>query len=184
MRRVLLLVLAVGATFTFPAASFGQAPRQDSVSLSGVITAGYFQVTTLTATSGPSGESPAGQVAFTVFGSPYSGSVTCLAVDGNSAILNFDSPGNAIITVLVTDDQTDTFDAFPTGRAPTDCSPAPPFGFGGPVSGGNITVIDARPLPTSKDQCKNGGWRDFGVFKNQGACVSFVATGGKNLPAP
>jgi hypothetical protein len=52
------------------------------------------------------------------------------------------------------------------------------------VSGGNITVIDARPLPTSKDQCKNGGWRDFGVFKNQGACVSFVATGGKNLPAP
>jgi hypothetical protein len=26
------------------------------------------------------------------------------------------------------------------------------------------------------------GWRDFGVFKNQGDCVSFVATGGKNPP--
>jgi hypothetical protein len=37
-------------------------------------------------------------------------------------------------------------------------------------------------LPTSKDQCKNGGWRSFGVFKNQGDCVSFVATGGKNTP--
>ena len=36
---------------------------------------------------------------------------------------------------------------------------------------------------TSKNQCKNGGWRAFGVFKNQGDCVSFVATGGKNLPA-
>jgi hypothetical protein len=41
----------------------------------------------------------------------------------------------------------------------------------------------AKPLlPTSKDQCKNGGWQSFGVFKNQGDCVSFVATGGKNLP--
>jgi hypothetical protein len=28
--------------------------------------------------------------------------------------------------------------------------------------------------PTSKDQCKNGGWRTFGMFKNQGDCVSFV----------
>ena len=36
----------------------------------------------------------------------------------------------------------------------------------------------------SKDQCKNGGWQDFtsapGPFKNQGDCVSYVATGGKN----
>lgn len=38
-------------------------------------------------------------------------------------------------------------------------------------------------LPTSKDQCKKGGWETFGVFKNQGDCVSFVVTGGKNLPA-
>ena len=30
--------------------------------------------------------------------------------------------------------------------------------------------------PTSKDQCKNGGWRNFG-FRNQGQCVSFVASG-------
>jgi hypothetical protein len=28
--------------------------------------------------------------------------------------------------------------------------------------------------------CKNGGYRDFPQFKNQGDCVSFVATGGKN----
>ena len=34
--------------------------------------------------------------------------------------------------------------------------------------------------PTSKDQCKNGGWQAFNnpVFSNQGACVSFVASGG------
>lgn len=35
----------------------------------------------------------------------------------------------------------------------------------------------------AKDVCKNGGWKDFGVFKNQGDCVSYIATGGKNPPA-
>jgi hypothetical protein len=41
-------------------------------------------------------------------------------------------------------------------------------------------VVDAQPLPTSKDQCKNGGWRGFGdTFKNQGQCVAFVERGPK-----
>ena len=38
-------------------------------------------------------------------------------------------------------------------------------------------------LPTTKDQCKNDGWKAYLVFKNQGDCVSFVETGGKNPPA-
>jgi hypothetical protein len=37
-------------------------------------------------------------------------------------------------------------------------------------------------LPANKAQCKNGGWRDYPPFKNQGDCVSFVATKGKNQP--
>jgi hypothetical protein len=62
---------------------------------------------------------------------------------------------------------------------------------------GESTVIDAHfivdepcvdiypepTLPTSKDQCRNGGWKTYGVFKNQGDCVSFVATGEKNQPS-
>ena len=28
--------------------------------------------------------------------------------------------------------------------------------------------------PTSKDECKNDGWRSFPQFKNQGGCVSSV----------
>jgi hypothetical protein len=47
----------------------------------------------------------------------------------------------------------------------------------------NFTVTDAHKLPTSKNQCKSGGWRNYGIFKNQGDCVSFVATGGKNPPS-
>jgi len=66
------------------------------------------------------------------------------------------------------------------GRQPDDCSPliGPPVSSD--VSSGDFVVTDATPLPTSKDQCKNGGWQTYGVFRNQGDCISFVATGGKN----
>jgi hypothetical protein len=48
---------------------------------------------------------------------------------------------------------------------------------------GYLTVEIYSCLPTNKDQCKKDGWKTFGVFKNQGDCVSFVTTGGKNPPA-
>lgn len=47
-----------------------------------------------------------------------------------------------------------------------------------------IKIAATVPMPTSKDQCKKDGWKDYGTtFKNQGDCVSFVATGGKNQPS-
>jgi hypothetical protein len=182
MRRALLILVA-GLAAAFPSAAFAQVPRQDSVtSTPGV--AGSFSVTTLNATSGPSGENPSGQVAFSVFGFlQVGGPVTCLAVSGNTATLNIQDQqgGFGIVTVQVSDNQPDTFDAVPIGRTPTDCSPLAPSGLGGPYSG-DIVIVDAPPLPTSKDQCKDGGWQTYGVFKNQGDCVSFVVTGGKNPP--
>lgn len=39
------------------------------------------------------------------------------------------------------------------------------------------------PKPTVKEQCFDDGWKKFRGFKNQGDCVSFVATKGKNPPA-
>jgi hypothetical protein len=48
----------------------------------------------------------------------------------------------------------------------------------------NNRVVGSPTSPTSKDQCKNGGWQNFNpTFKNQGDCVSNVATGGKNAPS-
>jgi hypothetical protein len=42
---------------------------------------------------------------------------------------------------------------------------------------------DACDPPTTQAECKNGGWMNYGTtFKNQGDCVSFVKTGGKNEP--
>jgi hypothetical protein len=47
----------------------------------------------------------------------------------------------------------------------------------------NSATYTFEPEPT-KDACKKGGWQDFtsspGPFKNQGDCVSFFASGGKN----
>lgn len=62
----------------------------------------------------------------------------------------------------------------------TDPDPIP---FGG-IGLGAIWEVNAwfdnvrvtTPYPTSKDQCKNGGWFNFG-FKNQGDCIKFVNTG-------
>jgi hypothetical protein len=52
----------------------------------------------------------------------------------------------------------------------------------------NGTSFFSVNQPTSTAQCKNGGWQNYTdangtSFKNQGDCVSYVATGGSNLAA-
>jgi hypothetical protein len=139
--------------------------------------------------------------------------VTCLSVKGNVAIVGVSGTRRAAAAgglsleawlagrIRITDGgasgpdtmefdlQQGPFDTFPPGPpppslpGPTDCS-AFPAGLPAYVApGGELVVTDAPPLPTSKDQCRNGGWRNFPGFKNEGVCVSFVATGGKKPPA-
>jgi YVTN family beta-propeller protein len=43
-----------------------------------------------------------------------------------------------------------------------------------------IAVTPLPRVPTSKDQCKNGGWRNFPQFHNQGQCVAFIERGSKS----
>jgi hypothetical protein len=81
------------------------------------------------------------------------GPVTCLAVGGNTATINFQSTmdlAGFVITVLVVDGQPDTFAATPISRAPTDCSP-PPALTGGPLSSGESSssmLLRCRPSGT------------------------------------
>jgi hypothetical protein len=67
-------------------------------------------------------------------------------------------------------------------------------GTANPLDLGNGFLIDNLMLssgailvgpPTDKNQCKDNGWQTFNnpSFKNQGDCVSFVATKGKNSAA-
>jgi len=54
--------------------------------------------------------------------------------------------------------------------------------------GGFVVTSATLSPPTNADQCKKGGWmlrvdRFGNAFKNQGDCVSYVATGGRNPAA-
>lgn len=40
----------------------------------------------------------------------------------------------------------------------------------------NWTQFDVLPDAQTKDDCKNGGWEDYG-FENQGQCIRYVQTG-------
>ena len=42
--------------------------------------------------------------------------------------------------------------------------------------------VPAVPGPTSKNDCKHGGWKTFTQphFRNQGQCVAWVATHGRH----
>jgi hypothetical protein len=104
-------------------------------------------------------------------------------VQGNHAVFGIaNDPGSvgAGTLIEVTDDP-DTLVFSIRAAPPTDCSTGVDSEIA-PVSSGGIAITDSPALPTTKDQCKKGGWQDFGVFKNQGDCVSFVATG-KHPPA-
>jgi hypothetical protein len=186
------VVVLAAAFVAFPASSGAQAPSGDSVVGSGTaadpsILANFD----LDAHSGPSGENPTGTASFAAVGFPdlrVAGRVTCLSVAGNRAVVGIDnSLGNSAfgpsVFFDVTDGTTDLLGVvFSSGPPATVCpvpgiQPSPNH-----VLSGNIVVTDAEPFPASKDQCKNGGWQTYDVFKNQGDCVSWVATHGNNPP--
>jgi hypothetical protein len=153
------------------------------------------------ASSGPAGEAPTGMFAFESeivrepsLGLRIEGTVTCLRVEGRRASFGLaltepDDQTAALVGVSDEPGQTpgaegpDTlyvkFLESPLG--PGDC-PVPVDPRSVEISDlfiitdetGGITVHDAPARPTSKDQCKNGGWRSFPGFKNQGECVAFV----------
>jgi hypothetical protein len=183
------MVAVVGVALALPAVAGAQAPTEDSVTGSGQWTTLLFN---FNVRSGPSGENPTGQVILSnVDGSPFlTGPVTCLAVRGNVATINFTenvfSP-TGLVTIQVTDRSAsglaDLLDGGFPSRSPGDCSPFSSGLIEPVIFSGDILVVDAQPFPISKDQCKNGGWQGHGIFQNQGDCVSFVATGGRNQPS-
>jgi hypothetical protein len=173
-----------------PSTVAAQAPTQDAVTgeFTTIRPGGPPLEFFIDAHSGPSGENPGG----TFVAAPNSNgatpySVVCLKVTGKTAVIGVDQvSGDFNAFLRVEDAAVDTlavaFWSFPLSAG--SCGlPGLPFSAPETVLAGDIVVTDTSPVPTSKDQCKNGGWRTFPGFKNQGDCVSFVATGGKNPPA-
>jgi hypothetical protein len=166
-------------------AASAQAPTQDSVT--GSFITGFSRsdlILTFDVHSGPSGENPAGTVEIRTFvgGGLGTFAVSCLGVSGNRAtvVVPFPQavpPIPAAIVLHVEDNGTSgdrvNWSFVPT--VPTTCPPPSTVPENLEPSG-DVKLVDAQPFPTAKDQCKNGGWRNFGsAFKNQGDCVSHVA---------
>jgi hypothetical protein len=186
MRKHLLILASVAVAMAcWAAPAQGQAPSRDSVTGSAAASIGRAVPLFFDASSGPQGENPTGTVE--IFFVP--GSVTCLSVQGNRAVIGaswtgptpaFGAP-NLLIYVVdggdVGDPPPDIIGAVAVEAAPTVC-PAPGGHEDYPIFVGNITVVDAQPpSPTSKEQCKDGDWLNFPQFKNQGQCLAFANHG-------
>ena len=130
--KLIVITATVGAALALPSASSAASPpTQDSVTLSGgPVTASNrvneYVIHDFTATSGPSGENATGHVNFesTYISYPiaptfsFDAGITCLAVNGNQASINFiDTNYSAfgVIRIQVTDGQPDTFGAYVEG---------------------------------------------------------------------
>jgi hypothetical protein len=190
--KLLLSVLVLGMALSLPVAAPAQAPTEDSI-VGYAIRPRDFQAF-FDVRSGPAGEKPIGSGSvgrdWVAPGADFA-AITCLAVTGNTAtfVAALDPNGFEASTFLKftgvdagpTFPDSYAFRLVSTADNPFTCSHLAPENatvFRG------FTVVDAHPpLPTSKDQCKNGGWKNFSGFKNQGQCISFVATKGKNPPA-
>jgi hypothetical protein len=183
MSRFLCSVMVVVAGMAVIAAPASAAPDEDFVTGMGeIVVVGPFGPVVLgvfiDAHSDASGGNPSGTV--DVFlpgdGSFFNGPLTCLVVTGNTAIIGFEDASDGHVTAEVVDNSaTGGPDTFAVIVGATGCSPvSSPF----PLVSGDLVVHDAVPL-TSKDQCKDGGWRDFtddegNPFENQGECIAFV----------
>jgi hypothetical protein len=176
------LIAAGAAALAFAAPAGAQAPTGDSVVGSG--TARFFTpdlagLTTsfaIDVRSGPSGENPVGSLQLLIpFDDP-----TCLAIRSgggqvaDEAAINLRNPVTGVRVVFRIGGGTAgprvigaTF-----AGSPSDCGFYPPVSAAEVIEG-SITIVDAPPLPTSKEQCRRDGWRAYG-FRTQGDCISFV----------
>jgi hypothetical protein len=159
---------------------------------------------TADARSGPTGQGPSGTVTWTdrIAGDSLTTEthVTCLSVTDRVAIIGVAGTrtsarfGYSLAVaglVRITDgggtaSGLDTFESaiqipippLPPPPDPTDCSSFPAGAVPFHNEQSNLVVTDARPVPTSKDQCKNGGWAQFG-FNNRKQCIRSVRQQGR-----
>lgn len=178
----LLGVAAVGACVVAPGSS--AQPVEDAVT--GTASLAGNAAVQFDAHSGPLGENPMGTLTTLLPGGPFSTQVTCLTVSGNRATVGFGFENRIGGLVFVEDNDGVGVDRFiGLGRVleppPAVCPAAPPPGLELlPIASGDLTVMDAQPLPTSRDDCKQGRWRSFGgAFRNQGQCVAAAERGPK-----
>ena len=172
---VVALGVPAGAATTAPV------PPQDFVVGGGEV--GIFHEVSIDARSDPLGGDPGGAVSFVaelsiggiVARVRFEGPVTCLAVEGNRAVIGFRAfIGQLKVVVVDNGSMGSPADEFGVVPFAADCSNETGVGLA-PLSLGDIVVRDA---PT-KAQCKDGGWRNYTdvagqPLNTQGDCIAFA----------
>jgi hypothetical protein len=190
--RSVLAAVAVTLILTLgvPGIAGAQVQAQDSVR--GTLTQGIGrEATTFTidAFSSPSGQQPGGTVLARNLFLDSDLVVFCLQVTGTRAVIGArqDFPTAVVLYYLIVVDapgaEQDRLAFQRYGNdpaAPTTCAAADAAGVTpAPAVSGSVVVTDAPAFPTSKAQCRNRGWAQYG-FKNQGQCIRFV----RLIPGP
>lgn len=103
------------------------------------------------------------------------------ATGGATASYTYDVTGNSLTNMNWT---AESYTLLATSASTTVSFVSTTAGFFGPALD---DVVITETVPTKAD-CKDGGWQTMidnagNHFKNQGDCVSYFATGGKNLGA-
>jgi hypothetical protein len=200
--KLILTTAIVGTALALPSVSSAAPPpppppQLDTATATGSVgsvgSVGSIFDIQVDAHSGPSGENPGGfasmhtivqvQVMSQTFNVDVriSGPVTCLNVTGNAAVIKIDATadpgfGLGVVEIDLVDNGgsgSDLFGVLRLPSSPTDCSSGAADAV--PLDG-RAVVFDAKPLPTTKEQCMNGGWKQIG-FKNEGLCLAFVNRG-------
>jgi hypothetical protein len=173
MRRVLLAALAGCSILLAVLAGSASAAGSPSFTLRSVCGV-------------PGGHVETGQFAGLQPGTTYGASLEVVGVVGTSISFTADANGEGIVgSATVPYPLTFAFVLYLNPDADLVQDPGEAT-----ILQGTITAqqpchppLTVSAAPTAKEQCFNGGWQRFGTFKNQGDCVSFVATGGKKPPA-
>ena len=179
MRPSWLLAVAA-ATCALAAPAAAQVPG-DSVTGSGTARfftpdlAGLTVPFSIDVRSGPTGENPVGSMQlFIAFDDP-----TCLAIRSgggqvaDEAAINMRNTlfGGRVVVRITGGTSGPRVIALASTSSPTDCAFYPPVSAAEVIEG-DIAIVDAPARPTSKAQCKNGGWQAFAIFRNQGECIA------------
>ena len=186
MIRSVAMASMLAVVLMLPTGAAAQAPPGDSVTGSGTVRfvsgglTGLTQPFGVDIRAGRTGENPTGTLTLLfTFTDP-----TCLVIGGP-----VEEPPTATVNLLnpVTGGRTVfqlgsiggvQFIAVAVADSPDDCSLGSASEVAEVISG-QISIADAQALPTSRAECKNGGWAQFG-FKNRGHCIRFV----RLIPGP
>ena len=114
-------------------------------------------------------------------GPPSPKTLEVSATGGTTGLYSHDTTGSDLTTMVWTPE---TYSFLATSASTTITFLSTTAGPYGPALD-NVVVSETVP---TKDECKNGGWQSMidnagNSFKNQGDCVSYFATKGKNLGA-